>query len=217
MDEIQRIADRITVLRDGCYIDTVPASTPMSQVIAMMVGRTLEQSDKSIPDTSAQPVVLEVKGLRRGRVIRDVSFSLRRGEILGFAGLMGAGRTEVARAIFGADPLEAGEVHVHRQRIRSTAPRDAVQAGIGYLSEDRKHFGLATGMDVQANITLPSLSRFLRMHMFLEKAGIARISQKMVETLRIRRRPSPRPRACCPAATSEKSWLRSGWCATATS
>ena len=186
MDEIQRIADRITVLRDGCYIDTVPASTPMPQVIAMMVGRTLEQAAKHIPDTSAEPVVLEVKGLRRGRVIRDVSFSLRRGEILGFAGLMGAGRTEVARAIFGADPLEAGEVHVRGQRIRLSAPRDAVQAGIGYLSEDRKHFGLATGMDVQANITLPSLSRFLRMHMFLEKAGISRISQKMVDTLRIK-------------------------------
>ena len=179
MDEIQRIADRVTVLRDGCYIDTVPASTPMTHIITMMVGRALEQSEKTVPDVAAQPVVLQVRGLQRGRAIRDVSFDLRKGEILGFAGLMGAGRTEVARAIFGADPLEAGEVHVHGQRITLRSPQDAVRAGIGYLSEDRKNFGLATGMDVAANITLPSLSRFLRWHIFLEKAG-------MVDTLRIK-------------------------------
>ncbi len=186
MDEIQRIADRVTVLRDGCYIDTVPASTPMTHIITMMVGRTLEQSEKTVPDVTAQPIVMQVRGLQRGRVIRDVSFNLRRGEILGFAGLMGAGRTEVARAIFGADPLEAGEVHVHGQRITLRSPQDAVRAGIGYLSEDRKNFGLATGMDVAANITLPSLSRFLRWHIFLEKAGITRTAHKMVDTLRIK-------------------------------
>jgi ribose transport system ATP-binding protein len=186
MDEIQRIADRVTVLRDGCYIDTVPASTPMTQIITMMVGRALEQSEKTVPDVAAQPVVLQVRGLQRGRAIRDVSFELRKGEILGFAGLMGAGRTEVARAIFGADPLEAGEVHVHGQRITLRSPQDAVRAGIGYLSEDRKNFGLATGMDVAANITLPSLSRFLRWHIFLEKSGIARTAHKMVDTLRIK-------------------------------
>ena len=186
MDEIQRIADRVTVLRDGCYIDTVPASTPMTHIITMMVGRTLEQSEKTVPDVTAQPIVMQVRGLQRGRVIRDVSFDLRRGEILGFAGLMGAGRTEVARAIFGADPLEAGEVHVHGQRITLRSPQDAVRAGIGYLSEDRKNFGLATGMDVAANITLPSLSRFLRWHIFLEKAGITRTAHKMVDTLRIK-------------------------------
>ena len=186
MDEIQRVADRVTVLRDGCYIDTVPASTPMTHIITMMVGRTLEQSEKTVPDVTAQPIVMQVRGLQRGRVIRDVSFNLRRGEILGFAGLMGAGRTEVARAIFGADPLEAGEVHVHGQRITLRSPQDAVRAGIGYLSEDRKNFGLATGMDVAANITLPSLSRFLRWHIFLEKAGITRTAHKMVDTLRIK-------------------------------
>jgi len=186
MDEIQRIADRVTVLRDGCYIDTVPASTPMTHIITMMVGRTLEQSEKTVPDVTAQPIVMQVRGLQRGRVIRDVSFDLRKGEILGFAGLMGAGRTEVARAIFGADPLEAGEVHVHGQRITLRSPQDAVRAGIGYLSEDRKNFGLATGMDVAANITLPSLSRFLRWHIFLEKAGITRTAHKMVDTLRIK-------------------------------
>ena len=167
MDEIQRIADRITVMRDGTYIDTVPAATPMSQVITMMVGRTLETTKKVIPDTSSNEVVLDVRGLNRGRVLRDVSFTVRSGEILCLAGLMGAGRTEVARAVFGADAIDSGQVRVHGQVIRLTSPQDAVQAGIGYLSEDRKHFGLATGMDVESNITLPSLKRWLKWGMFL--------------------------------------------------
>ncbi len=186
MDEIQRIADRITVMRDGAYIATVPATTQMPEVIAMMVGRKLEQDEKTIPDTSANEVLLDVRGLNRGRVIRDVSFNVRRGEILGFAGLMGAGRTEVARAVFGADPVESGEVRVRGQRIRLTSPQDAVQAGIGYLSEDRKHFGLATGMDVESNITLPSLKRWLKWGLFLNRPAIHAISQQMVERLRIK-------------------------------
>ncbi|WPC65925.1 sugar ABC transporter ATP-binding protein [Rhodoferax ferrireducens] len=186
MDEIQRIADRITVMRDGSTIGTVPASTPMQQVIAMMVGRNLEQAEKHIPDTSANEVLLEVRGLNRGRVIRDVNFSVRRGEILGFAGLMGAGRTEVARAVFGADPIDSGEVRVRGELIRLASPQDAVQAGIGYLSEDRKHFGLATGMDVESNITLPSLKRWLKWGLFLNQPAIQHISQQMVEKLRIK-------------------------------
>jgi ribose transport system ATP-binding protein len=186
MDEIQRIADRITVMRDGCYVDTVPASTPMSQVIALMVGRYLEQTDKQIPDTSSNEVLLNVSNLNRGRVIRDVSFSVRRGEILGFAGLMGAGRTEVARAVFGADPVDTGEVRVAGKPVRIRSPQDAVNAGIGYLSEDRKHFGLATGMDVAANITLPSLARWLRWGVFLNTSAIENVSRKLVEKLRIK-------------------------------
>ena len=186
MDEIQRIADRITVMRDGATIDTVPAATPMDQVIAMMVGRTLERQEKTIPDTHDAPIVLAVRGLNRGRAIRDVSFSVRRGEIVGLAGLMGAGRTEVARAIFGADPLDAGSVAVHGKVLRLRSPRDAVAAGIGYLSEDRKHFGLATGMDVAANITLPSLRKWLRWGIFLDPARIRQIAQHMVDTLRIK-------------------------------
>ena len=161
MDELKQIADRVTVMRDGQVIDTVPAATtPMERIIAMMVGRDLGHHDPVVPDTSAQAVALEVRGLTRGRAIRDVGFTLRRGEILGLAGLMGAGRTEVARAIFGADPLDAGEVRVNGQPVRIRTPRDAVAHGIGYLSEDRKQFGLATGLDVETNIVLASVERF---------------------------------------------------------
>jgi len=161
MDEIKRISDRVTVMRDGEYVGTVPAAdTPIETIISMMVGRTLANEALVIPNTSTAPVALEVRNLSRGRDIRDVSFSLRKGEILGFAGLMGAGRTEVARAIFGADPRESGEIWVNGQRVGISSPRDAVRAGIGYLSEDRKHFGFATGLDVRNNIALASLERF---------------------------------------------------------
>jgi ribose transport system ATP-binding protein len=161
MDELKRIADSVTVMRDGETVGTVPAAeTPVETIISMMVGRKLSDEVAVAPDLSTAPVALEVRGLSRGKEIRDVSFDLRKGEILGFAGLMGAGRTEVARAIFGADPRDAGEIFVNGRKVDIRQPQDAVRAGIGYLSEDRKHFGIATGMDVRNNIALPSLSRF---------------------------------------------------------
>ena len=186
MDEIQRISDRISVMRDGCTVGTVPAATPMADVIAMMVGRRLESSEKRIPDTSGNDVLMAVKNLHRGKLVRDVSFSVRKGEILGFAGLMGAGRTEVMRAIFGADPLESGEVHVHGKPGKICQPVDAVAAGIGYLSEDRKNFGLATGMSVEANVTLPSLSRYLTWGSFLKRTASEATATEMVDKLKVK-------------------------------
>jgi ribose transport system ATP-binding protein len=125
----------------------------------MMVGRALDGEQRMPPDTSANEVVLEVRGSPRPRHPRR-QLPVAAGEILGFAGLMGAGRTEVARAIFGADPLESGEIIIHGGKAVIRQPADAVAHGIGYLSEDRKHFGLAVGMDVQANIALSSMGRF---------------------------------------------------------
>lgn len=174
MDEIRRISDRVTVMRDGATVATVPAAeTPIERIIAMMVGRELSDAPAEIPDLGAAPVALEARGLTRGRAVRDVSFDLRRGEILGFAGLMGAGRTEVARLVFGADPREAGEIRVHGAPVDIRSPRDAVRAGIGYLSEDRKHFGVALGLDVRANIALASLGRMNRMGVVDETACAA--------------------------------------------
>ena len=168
------------------FDNTVPAATPMAEIIAMMVGRKLESAEKHIPDTAANEVLLDVRALNRGRAIRNVSFTVRRGEILGFAGLMGAGRTEVARAVFGADAIDSGEVRMRGALLALKTPRDAVQAGIGYLSEDRKHFGLATGMDVESNITLPSLRRWLKWGVFLNQGAIRQIGQEMVGKLRIK-------------------------------
>ncbi|MBP6736173.1 MAG: sugar ABC transporter ATP-binding protein [Rhodobacteraceae bacterium] len=187
MDEIRRISDRVTVMRDGAYVGTVAAAdTPIETIIAMMVGRELDQSAAEIPDLSAAPVALEVRGLTRGRMVRDVSFALRRGEILGFAGLMGAGRTEVARVIFGADPRESGEIVVHGQPRPIRSPRDAVAAGIGYLSEDRKHFGLALGIDVRGNIALTSLERFSDRFLRVDEPALAKVAADYIASLAIR-------------------------------
>ena len=187
MDELKRIADRVTVMRDGETVDTVPAAeTPVETIISMMVGRRLSDATVDLPDLSDAEVALEVRGLCRGAEIRDVSFSVRKGEILGFAGLMGAGRTEVARAIFGADPIDAGEVHVRGRKVSIAQPKDAVRAGIGYLSEDRKQFGLATGMDVRNNIALASLSRFTGAGGILREGAMREAAVAYIDRLSIK-------------------------------
>ena len=187
MDEIQRISDRVTVMRDGQTVGTRNTSeVTLEEIISMMVGRALVQEEATVPDLSAAPVALEVRGLSRGREIRDVSFTLRKGEILGFAGLMGAGRTEVARAIFGADPLDAGEIFVDGAPRRIRSPSDAVRAGIGYLSEDRKHFGLALPMSVRDNIALTSFDKFARAGGLLDDGAMRRTARESIKTLDIR-------------------------------
>ena len=187
MDEIKEISDRITVMRDGEYVDTVSAAdTPINQIITMMVGRELTDSQLHIPDRSTAETALEVRGLTRGRMVRDVSFSVRKGEIFGFAGLMGAGRTEVARAIFGADIPEAGDIIVHGKPVRIRSTRDAVSAGIGYLSEDRKHHGLALGMDVRANIGLASMNQVTDFFGRINESKLAKVAKEYIEKLGIR-------------------------------
>ncbi|MFN4057878.1 MAG: sugar ABC transporter ATP-binding protein [Roseinatronobacter sp.] len=187
MDEIRRISDRVTVMRDGQWIGTrATAETSLEQIIAMMVGRDLVQGEVTIPDLSGAEVALDVRGLSRGREIRDVSFTLKRGEILGFAGLMGAGRTEVARAIFGADPVERGEIRVHGKPVKVRSPVDAVRAGIGYLSEDRKHLGLALPMSVRNNIALTAFDKFRRFGGVLDEGAMAQTARASIKDLDIR-------------------------------
>lgn len=187
MDELKRIADRVTVMRDGAYIGTEPAaSTPVSRIIEMMVGRKVDETAAAIPELSAAPTALEVVGLSRGRAVRDVSFSVKKGEILGFAGLMGAGRTEVARAIFGADARDAGEIRVNGRPVAIASPRDAVRAGIGYLSEDRKHLGLATGMSVRDNIAMASMDQFTGRGGRLDHRGIETTAERYIQRLGVR-------------------------------
>jgi ribose transport system ATP-binding protein len=161
MDEIMEIADRITVMRDGESVAVLnKKETCLDEIIRAMVGRTIYEKPKTSsavkPDA---PVALEVKRLC-SRKVKNVSFQLHRGEILGLAGLMGAGRTGIARMIFGADPREGGEIFKDGLKLTIRAPEDAVAAGIGYLPEDRKNLGLATGLSVEDNTVLPSLDRF---------------------------------------------------------
>ena len=187
MDELKQIADRVTVMRDGQYVGTVPmATTSMDRIITMMVGRELGDVSNHAPDTSRNDVVLQVRNLHRGKAIRDVSFSLRKGEILGFAGLMGAGRTEVARAVFGADRIDSGEIVVRGSKAMIRTPKDAVRLGIGYLSEDRKQFGLATGLNVETNVVLASMKRFVRLGAFVDERRTRQTAEDYVRQLRIK-------------------------------
>ncbi len=186
MDEIKRIADRVTILRDGAYIDTVKASdTPLSTIIHLMVGREVTQDASKTPDLSGNPIALEVRNLSRSSVVKDVSFEVRKGEILGFAGLMGAGRTEVARIIFGADPRDSGDILVQGQPLDIRSPNEAVQAGIGYLSEDRKHFGLAVDMTVRANVVMAYMSKFTSPLGVLNETAMEETARKYVDQLGI--------------------------------
>ncbi len=157
LEEIMEIADRVTVLRDGRLVDTIPIAEANPDVmIRMMVGRELNDILCKVAADIAEPI-LEVRGLSRGTAVKDVSFQLRRGEILGFSGLVGAGRTETARLIFGADPPDAGEVLVDGQRVNIRSPEDALKAGIALVPEDRGQQGLVLLLSVRDNIQLPSL------------------------------------------------------------
>lgn len=164
MDEIKRISDRITVMRDGEYVGTVDtAGVTKDEIINMMIGRVVYEDPKTHSEVpEGAEVVLEVKNLCSGKAIRDVSFTLRKGEILGFSGLMGAGRTEVARAIFGADPYDSGEIYVKGERVNIKTPSDAVKHSIGYLSEDRKRYGLMLFKSVAENTAIASMDRYIK-------------------------------------------------------
>ena len=186
LDELWQITDRITVMRDGQYVGTVNTNeTTKQDVISMMVGRVIYEEPKQhscVPEGA--PVVLEAKSLV-ARNVKNVSFKLRKGEILGFAGLVGAGRTETMRALFGADPLVSGEIHLNGEKITVRSPSDAVAHGIGYLSEDRKLFGLAVGLPVRDNAVMADIPGF-RKGPFMDDKKINRTTGDYVEKIAIK-------------------------------
>jgi ribose transport system ATP-binding protein len=187
LEELKQISDRITVMRDGRYIDTVQTKdVSIDQIISMMVGRTIYESAPEVPEDTGQETVLEVKHLNRGKVLKDINFKLKRGEILGFAGLMGAGRTEVARAVFGADAIDSGEVFVQGQKVQINSPGDAVKHGVGYLSEDRKRYGLALGMDVETNVVLATFKRFLGFLGWVNSTKVRDAAEHYVKVLKVK-------------------------------
>ena len=162
LDEVFQICNNVTVLRDGMHIDTRPvADVTKKQLISMMVGREMGQE---FPKEKAEigEVVLEVKNLNRGKVLKDISFSVRKGEVFGISGLVGAGRTELARAILGIDRIDSGEIYVRGRKINYRTFEDAIKDGLGLIPEDRKLQGLIQIMTVKENLTLVNLKRVIK-------------------------------------------------------
>ena len=185
MDEIKVITDRVTVMRDGEYVGTlITKDCSKEDIINMMVGRVIyeEPKQKSMVAQDA-PVVLSVRHLNAGKLVRDVSFDLRKGEILGFAGLMGAGRTETARAIFGADPVDSGEIYMNGKQVQIKCPKDAVAAGIGYLSEDRKRYGIILDKTITENSTMATMEEYQK-GVFIDKKKERQVTESYVKKLK---------------------------------
>ncbi len=162
LDELFELADRVTVLRDGQYIGTRSMEgVTREELIHMMVGRNVDNLFPKLA-VEAGDVALRVESLTRKGKFEDVSFELRRGEILGMAGLVGAGRTEVGEAIFGVDPARSGSIQIDGKTVKIDNPRQAMDLGLAYVPEDRQHHGLVLPMDIADNVTLPTLPKFAR-------------------------------------------------------
>jgi ribose transport system ATP-binding protein len=192
--EIRRISDRITVLRDGRTVDTRPATgASMDEIVQLMVGERAVQALEHRKHARAD-VALRVEGLTRGSRVRNVTFDVHRGEIFGLAGLVGSGRTETLRAIFGADPVESG--HVSRGSgppLRIASPRDAVRAGIGMVPEDRKEQALLHSQPIRVNVTLATLRAFVRQGWWIDDEHEAGAAEELRVRLDVRSRSVDQP------------------------
>lgn len=184
MDEIKVITDRVTVMRDGAYVGTlITDECTKEDIINMMVGRVIYEDPKTHSMVPADaPVVLKVEHLNAGKMVQDVSFELRKGEILGFSGLMGAGRTETARALFGADPKTGGDIYINGKKVTINSPEDAVKNGIGYLSEDRKRFGIVVQKTITENSTLATLPKYMS-GLFINKGAEKEVTEQYIKEL----------------------------------
>lgn len=184
MDELMKITDRITVMRDGQYINTVNTKdVNKEEIINMMVGRTIFEEPKTESTALSDEIVLSVQNLSDGGLLKDISFDLKHGEILGFAGLMGAGRTEVMRALFGADKKQSGDIFIRGRLVKISSPKDAVKHGIGYLSEDRKRYGMMVGMNVETNTVIASMEKFNNLGV-VDTHKTAKVSEEYVKKLK---------------------------------
>lgn len=206
MDEVFRLADRISVLRDGQLVCTLPAAelTPAS-LVTHMVGRELAKVFPPVVTTPGE-VVLEVAGLTREPAYRNITFNLRRGEVLGLAGLMGAGRTEIAEALYGLRPATSGELRLQGRPIRLASPRDALAAGIGMVTEDRKGLGIIPAMSVQHNLTLSALARFTS-PAGIDASAEGRVTAEQVEAYAIKTRDPRQPIAELSGGNQQKVLL----------
>ena len=210
MDELKRITDRITVMRDGQYVGILEtAQTEIPEVVRMMVGRTIYEEPKTqsaVPEDA--PVILECEHLNSIDV-KDVSFKLKKGEILGFSGLMGAGRTETMRLLCGADPMDSGVIKLNGKQVKIKTPRDAVKQGIGYLSEDRKRFGLCLNLSITDNTVMSSLD-ILSKGLFVNDSKFDKLSDEYIEKIRTKT-PNTRARVGSLSGGNQQKVVISKW------
>ncbi len=188
LEELPRIADRVTVMRDGRVIETrtIGDFTP-DDIVRAMVGRRLDAHFPDLPPVAPEaPVALCVRALSRPPRVNGVSFEVRRGEIVGLAGLVGAGRTEIVRAIAGADTPASGEIEIEGSTLRARNPRDGISAGIAFITEDRKAQGLVLGMSVRENVTLAHLGQFVNRELLIDQSKEEDVTDQYIEELRIR-------------------------------
>jgi len=184
LEEVFEVADRITVLRDGKHVGDLDVADATKEIIVqMMVGRSLNLFPKQ--PAPIREEVMRIEGFSRKGVFSDISFSVRKGEILGIAGLMGAGRTEIARAIFGIDPRDSGDITIEGRKVAINSPLDAIRRGLGLVPEDRKLQALILTMAVRENITLAYLKDFARGG-FVNKSRERKSAGRHVEELDIR-------------------------------
>lgn len=188
MDELSRIADRVTVMRDGKVVASRDASDFSSdEIIRAMVGRRLDAHFPELSDPPRDaPIRLEVRGLSRAPVVDDVTFSVRAGEIVGLAGLIGAGRTEIVRAVAGADVPDRGDIRIDGTAVRHGRIRAAIRAGIAFITEDRKAQGLVLGMTVRENVTLAHLAEFVDRDLLIDVARERAATTRMIDELHVR-------------------------------
>lgn len=186
MEEIFRLCDRITVLRDGAYIDTREIKDiDMNDVVKMMIGREIGERFPGRNVTLGDEV-LKVQGLTKTGVFHDVAFSVRAGEVLGVSGLMGAGRTEIMQAIFGNMSIDSGEIYIEGKKVQIKNPAQAMKAGIGFITEDRKTEGLMLEKSIEENISLANLGKISKNNAVLSKASERSLVKKGIEEFRIK-------------------------------
>ena len=186
LEEIFQLSDRITVMKDGCYVGTYATSSiDQNKLVNLMIGRTLESYFPHREPRIGAPV-FKVEHISAGRAVKDVSFEVREGEVLGISGLVGSGRTETMRAIFGADPRDSGSIYLCGKQIRVKSPQSAVKQGIGLLPEDRKAHGVLLKMPIRTNITLTRMKAFTGLFNVINKKKETEYINQMVEKLAIK-------------------------------
>ena len=186
LEELSHIVDRVTIMRDGQYIISGNfKDMTMDEIIRNMVGREIKEKFPRVECEKGKKI-FEVKNLNAGKMVRDINFSLYEGEIVGFAGLMGAGRTETTRAIFGVDPKDSGEIYVDGKQIQISCPMDAIRNGVVLAPEDRKKDGLCTKLSIRQNLALPNLDLVCSKMGVVNSAKENALCEKAVKDLQIK-------------------------------